>query len=113
MDSLSINDLELWTHIGVPEEERRIEQRVLVSIELSTDLSPVGKNDDVTKGIDYEKIVADVRELAQTERKTIERLAEDIAETVLLKYQSKSVKVSIQKNPLPGVRGACVTIERP
>lgn len=113
MDSLSIHDLELWTRIGVPDEERKTEQKVLVTIELIGDLSPAGKTDDVTRGIDYETLVNDVRVLATTERKTIERLAEDIAAMILKSYKPQSVKVSVFKQPLPGVRGVKATITRP
>jgi dihydroneopterin aldolase len=113
MDSLTITDLELWTHIGVPDEERKTEQRIHVTIELLGDLFPVGKTDDVTKGIDYEILTNDVRTLANTERKTIERLAEDIAAMILKSYKPQSVKVSVFKQPLPGVRGVTATITRP
>ncbi|MBM3227530.1 dihydroneopterin aldolase [Candidatus Peribacteria bacterium] len=113
MNTLTIHDLELWTHIGVPEEERKTEQRILVTIELLSDLSPVGKTDDVTQGIDYEQLVHDVRVLAKIERKTIERLAEDIAAMILKSYKPESVKVSVLKQPLPGVRGVKATITRP
>ena len=112
MDCLTITDLELWTHIGVPEIERKTEQRIFATIELLGDLSPVGKTDDVSLGIDYEKLVNDVRTLAKTERKTIEHLAEDIAVMILKSYKPDSVKVSIWKEPLPGVRGIQATIER-
>lgn len=112
MDSLSIHDLELRTRIGVPEEERKAEQRILVTIELFGDLSLVGKTDDVTCGIDYEKLVNDVHGLAKTERRTIERLAEDIAQMVLKFYKPQSVKVSVWKEPLPGIRGVKATMER-
>lgn len=112
MDSLCITDIELWTHIGVPEEERKTEQRILVTIELLGDLSPVGKTDDVTKGIDYEKLTNDIRALAKTERKTIERLAEDIAAMILQSYKPQSVKVSVFKQPLPGMKGITATIDR-
>ena len=113
MDTLSIHDLELWTRIGVPEEERKTEQKVLVTIELISDLSPVGKTDDVMQGIDYETLVNDVRLLAKTARKTVERLAEDIAAMVLQSYKPQSVKVSVWKEPMQGVRGVKATIVRP
>ncbi len=113
MDTLSIHDLELWTRIGVPDAERKTEQKMLVAIELIGDLSAVGNSDDVTRGIDYEALVNDVRLLAKTERKTIERLAEDIAAMILKSYKPQSVKVSVWKEPLPGIRGVKVTLARP
>lgn len=113
MDLLTIHDIELWTCIGVPEVERKTEQRILVTIELSGDLSPIGTTDDVIKGIDYASLVTDVRALATTERKTIERLAEDIAEMILKKYAPASVTISIEKQPpIPGVKSVIATVTR-
>ena len=65
MDTLTITDLELWTRIGVPDDERETEQRILVTIELSLDLSAVSASDDVTQGMDYETLTNDVRALGK------------------------------------------------
>lgn len=113
MDSLFVKDLELWTHIGVPKEERDSEQLLRVSVELFTDLSSVGRKDDLKKGIDYEAVVKDIRKLATTERKTIERLAEDIAAMILKKYKPFAVEVSVEKRPIPGMKSVSVTLGRP
>lgn len=113
MDTLTITDLELWTRIGVPDEERKAEQRILVTIELSLDLSAVSASDDVTQGINYKTLTNDVRALGKKERKTIERLGEDIAHMILQKYAPHAVKVSVFKQPLPGVKGVTATIARP
>lgn len=112
MDSLLIDRLELWTRIGVPKEERKQEQCVLVNVELFTDLSAIAKKDDVKKGIDYDLVVKDIRKLATTERKTIERLAEDIAAMILKKYRPYAVEVSVEKRPIPGVESVIVTLSR-
>ncbi len=113
MDSLSIDGIELSTHIGVPEEERKKEQRLLVSIELFLDLSAAGRTDDVTQSVDYYQVTLRIRTLAQQERKTIESFAEDIAQMILKEFQpAGGVKVSVWKFPMPGVRAVCATIER-
>jgi FolB domain-containing protein len=113
MDSLYIQDLEVWTRIGVPNEERANEQRLLVSIELFLDLAPAAKTDDVSKSIDYALVASDVRALAGTSRKTLERFAEDTATMILKTYApAGGVKVSIQKFILPDTKAVCLTIFR-
>ncbi len=114
MDSLFIDGLELWTRIGIADEEREKEQRLTVNIELFLDLSPAGTNDDLTRSIDYLAVTQQVRELAKTERKTIEALAEDIAAMILKQFTpAGGVKVSVWKFPIPGVRSVAATIFRP
>ena len=86
-DSLIISNLELRTHIGVPDEERLEEQTIEVTIEIFLDTKEAGKDDDVSKSIDYQLAVNDVKDLAKTERKTIEKLAEDIADMIINKFK--------------------------
>ena len=111
-DTLSITDLELWTRIGVPREEREAEQRVLVTIEMSLDTRAAAQSDDVKKSINYVDVAEDLRALAKTERKTIERLAEDIAGMILEKHGAKHVAVTVKKFALPGAAHVSITIAR-
>lgn len=113
LDDLRITDLELQTRIGVPAEERLREQRVLVTIGLALNTREVGETDDVRKSIDYQKLAHDVRELAGMERRTIERLARDIAEMTLNTYAPQSVTVTVKKFPAVGAQEVAVTITRP
>lgn len=113
MDSLSVQDLEIWTQIGVPAAERATAQRLLVSVELFTNLSVVAEHDDVSRGIDYQQVTDAIRKLASTPRKTLERFVEDIAQHVLAAYSpAGGVQVSAQKFVLPGVRAVRATIFR-
>ncbi len=113
MDSLFIDSIELWTRIGVPEEERQKEQRLLVTVELLLDLSSAGKSDDVAQSINYDQVTQRIRALAQQERKTIEAFAEDTAQMILKEFGPQGgVKVTVWKFPLPGVKGVCATIWR-
>ena len=113
MDTITISGLELWTHIGVPEEERALEQRVLVDIVLRADCTEVAKTDDVEQGIDYFAVYNDVRNLAKEERKTIEKLAEDIASYILEHYRPEQIEVVVKKFILPGTEHVSVSIVRP
>ena len=108
-DILTISGLELWTHIGVPEEERIQEQRLLIDIALH--LESKGNADEVS--IDYEKVAQDIQALGKTERKTVEKLASDIAEMILKKYSPESVTITVKKFPLACAEHISLTILRP
>ncbi len=114
MDSITLEDIEIWTRIGVPEEERAVEQRLLVSVELFSDLAPAAKADDVGKGIDYDAVTVALRDLAGgAPRKTMERFVEDAAAMILKAFKpAGGVKVSAQKFVLPGVKAVHVTVFR-
>ena len=113
VDTLTISSIELWTHLGVPESERATEQRVLVTIIMNVDASKTGKTDDVHDTINYQAVVSDIRSLAIVARKTIERLAEDIAEMILRNYKPAIVTVCVTKYVLPGTKDICLSITRP
>ena len=101
-DSLIIKDLEIWTRIGVPQEEREAEQRLLVTVEMALDTTAAAKNDDVKKSINYVDVSEDLKTLARTERKTIERFTHEAAKMILRKYKPKEVTVSVKKFAVPG-----------
>ncbi len=111
--TLRIDELEVWSPIGVPDAERGSEQRLLVTAELTLDLTAIIASDDVTKGIDYDRIAEGIRELAKIERKTIERFADEIAEWLSEHFDVASVRVTVQKFAIPGARSASVTVSRP
>jgi FolB domain-containing protein len=112
-DTIRIVDLELWTRLGVPESERAAPQRVRLTVEFPVDAPAVARIDDLSGSIDYEAVVRSIRALAGTERRTLERFAEDVAARVLREHGARSVRVTVRKFPLPGVREVSLTIERP
>ncbi len=114
MDSITLNNIETWTRIGVPDAERSHPQRLLVSLELFCSLKLVAASDDLSKGIDYQVVTDAILELGKSERKTAERFAEDIATMLLAKFKpAGGVRVSIQKKPPLPLEAACITITRP
>ncbi len=113
VDLLTITDLELWTRIGIPDLERETEQRLLITVEMNLDTRAAAKTDDVKKSINYFDVCEDLKTLAKTERKTIERFAEDAAQMILARHKPLSVRIHIKKFAIPGSSSISVTIERP
>ena len=114
MDSIDLTDIALDVRIGITEEERRLPQRLLASVEIFHPTGPTATSDSLVDGIDYAKVADAILALQATERNTVERLAEDIADVILKEYAPEGgVKVRVQKFPLPSLRSASVTIVRP
>ena len=111
-DTLIISDLSVWTHIGVPSVERATEQQLLVTVEMSLDTKAAAKSDDVKKSINYFNVAEDIKTLAKTERKTIERFAEEVAKMILKKHKTSSATVTVIKFPPIGAASVCLTVTR-
>ncbi len=113
MDSIFLQDIAVKTRIGVPASERAAEQTLHVSVELFHGLNNVATSDDVRLGIDYQTVTEDILSLATTERKTVERFAEDIAAELIKKFKPDGgVKITVKKTPPLPLASACITIQR-
>lgn len=114
MDTLHIRDLRISTKIGITDAERIHAQELLVSIWMETSIRDVAHDDALMKGIDYAAVSKAIEDLGHTERRTIERFAEDTAKILLEEFKPHSVSVSIEKHPADiACAAACITIQRP
>jgi len=112
-DTILISDIETQCFIGVPDEERNAPQRLLISLELENDFSRASAEDDLMATINYHAVYLWVQEIcAERERKLIETLAEDIASSILAKFEVKCIRVEIKKFILPKTGYVSVKIER-
>jgi len=113
MDTISIHALIVPTRIGITQEERSTEQTVKVSVEITCDTKKAGETDAIEDTIDYEVVANAIKELGKTQRNTVEKFAEDIAEKVLKDFGGTSTKITIEKFVLPDTEAVSVTITRP
>ena len=112
-DKITIKDLELHFHVGVPEEERSEPQKLLITIEMTLDLGPSGATDNLAETIDYYAVSQAVKTLGQARRwKLIEALADDICQLVLNDFKPNAVRVLIKKFILPETRWVSVEMSR-
>jgi dihydroneopterin aldolase len=112
-DKITIEDLEVHFHVGVPEEERSEPQKLLITIEMTLDLGPSGATDNLAETIDYYAVSQAVKALGQARRwKLIEALADDICQLVLNNYGPNAVRVLIKKFILPDTRWVSVEMSR-
>jgi dihydroneopterin aldolase len=112
-DRIEVRDLELSSHVGVPDAERSEPQRLTVSITLSPANAFTDLGDDISRTVDYYALTRRVRKLAaERPRKLIETLVEEIAQCCLLEFAVRDVEVELRKYILPDTSYVAVRVRR-
>ncbi len=113
LSKISIVDLEVFYHVGVPAAERVQTQRLLVTLEMESDFSAAAKSDDIRDTIDYFAVTQRLLKFGDGhEWKLIEKLAADIADMVLAEFKPQSVTVEVKKFPIPQARHVSVSLTK-
>ena len=113
MDTITICDLEVFYHIGVPAEERAKTQRLLLTIEIRKDFAPAASADDLAQTIDYDAVCQRLLGFGQDcHWELIETLAVDIAQMILADFPAKAVSVEVKKFIIPQARYISVSVMR-
>jgi len=113
-DLIRVIDLEVFAHLGVPDKERRDAQRLLVSLEMSTNsFAHAAGTDSLVWTINYDEVIEHVKNLAaKRPRKLLETLAEEMAFDLLKAFPIKKITLEIKKFIVPDARYISVKIER-
>jgi 7,8-dihydroneopterin aldolase/epimerase/oxygenase len=115
-DVIRIERLELFAHIGVPEEERAKAQRLTFNLTLWPARALTELDDEISRAVNYAAVCAEVRSFVQDRRdKLIETLAKALAARLLERFEIRRVTVELRKYILPEVEfvSVIVTRERP
>jgi dihydroneopterin aldolase len=99
MDKIHIEGLEVSALIGVYDWERKHQQRLIVDVELSADLSEAALTDDVKYTLNYAQISQGISDFAaQSQFKLIEALASHMVDWLLQSFPNlKSVRLKLSK----------------
>ena len=118
-DVIEVRGLRALAICGALPEEQARPQPVEVDLDVVVDLSPAGSSDDLDDTVDYAAIAADVEQVLIHERFTLlERLAQRLAEVVLVDPRVAAVTVAVRKlrPPVPqqlDTTGVRITRRRP
>jgi len=113
MDKIRITDLEVFYHVGVPDEERAKPQRLLISIEMEHDFTSAISRDNLADTIDYYAIAQRLLHFGDDcHWQLIETLSADIASMILDDFEPKSVSVEIKKFVIPQAAHVSVSLHR-
>jgi len=112
-DQIEILGLKVFTHIGVPDDERAHAQELLVDLWLVPSLSFAETPDALGPAVDYAAVASAIVALAAARpRQLIETLASEIAALVLGEFAVRRVEVRVRKFILPETEHVAVRLVR-
>jgi dihydroneopterin aldolase len=113
VDTIVISDLEVRLRVGVPDDERREPQRLLLTVEMRTDFAAAIKTDSIAATIDYFAVSQALLKFGDgREWRLIEKLAADVAEMILARFHPAAVSVEVKKFIIPQARFVSVRVTR-
>lgn len=108
--TLHLEDLEIWTHIGVPDEERAQAQKLLVS--LNFQINPP-ETDQISQTIDYAQVALAIADFAKSHScQLIENLSQKLADFLQHQFAITHLELTIKKFILPNCRWVAVSYKR-
>jgi dihydroneopterin aldolase len=116
-DRIRLTDVQFHGHCGCTDAERELGQRLSLDLEVELFLADATATDDLSRTIDYVKLIETVVHLGNRLRPTLlETLAERLADAVLEQFHPHRVTIRLRKvaPPVDAVAGAFeVEIARP
>ncbi len=114
MDTIFIRKLKVECVVGVHQWERKLPRKLLLDIELDTDIRRPAKSDDLKHALDYHRVAEVAAVLAQASQfQLIETLAEALAAKLLDEFAASAVRISVHKpGAVAGAESVGVRIQR-
>lgn len=113
MDQIKITDLEVYYCAGVTDEERAQPQRLLLTVEMTADLTAAAISDRIQKTIDYHAVAQELLRFGHKRSwRLIEKLAVNLADFILAQFQPRTVTVEVKKFPIPQAAHVSVRVTR-
>jgi dihydroneopterin aldolase len=116
MSFITIVDLEVFYRVGISEEVRAKQQRLLLTLDIKFDFSSAAVSGRIGRTIDYYEVAQRLLKLGETRSwRLIESVATDVADKILSEFHPESVTVEVKKFSIPEARyvSASLTKQRP
>ncbi|GAC30050.1 dihydroneopterin aldolase [Brumicola pallidula] len=98
MDLVKIQGLTVHALIGVFEFERHAKQRLILDVDMVTDLELAASTDDVNNTIDYGKVAQRLAELADgSSYFLLEALAKEMLDMIFAEFNPQKVTLTVNK----------------
>lgn len=113
LDSIHVEQLEVFARLGVTENERNTPQRITVSMTVwpRTQFDELG--DDIGRTVNYSALCVAAREfVADRADKLIETFAWQLASHLLQAFPVRKARIELRKFVLPDAQYASVVVER-
>ena len=97
-DYVSVRDLAVQAVIGVHDWEREIEQRLVISVDVQTDVRAAAASDDLAGALDYSAVAETIAAvLREGKFRLIETAAERVAERLLADFRLPWLRLELRK----------------
>src|SRR5215216_1187944 len=112
-DEIHIEQLEISTHIGVPEEERTIPQRLSISISFWPRKQARDLADKIDQTVNYSAVAEETKKFVGAQSLSlIETLADRLAMYLLNNFALQKVIVEVRKFVLSDAKYVSATVTR-
>jgi|SRR6266496_3513404 len=112
-DRIHIEQIEVFTHIGVPEEERSTPQRLTVSISFWPYHEAGHLADKIENAVNYSAVAEETRNFMRDQSvNLIETLADRLAMHLLKTFRMQKITIELRKFPFEDAKYVSVTITR-
>jgi dihydroneopterin aldolase len=113
LDKIHIEQLEVYTRVGVPQEERAKPQRLTVNISLWPYQQASDLADHIGRTVNYSAVADETKNFLRDQSvKLIETLAERLANHLLKSFPIRKVTIELRKFVLQDVKYVSVTVTR-
>jgi 7,8-dihydroneopterin aldolase/epimerase/oxygenase len=112
-DKIHIEQLEVFTRIGVPEEERANPQKLMVSISLWPYQQTSDLADHIERAVNYSIVAEETKNFVRDQSVSlIETLADRLASHLLTRFPIQKVTIELRKFVLQDAKFVSVTVTR-
>ena len=112
-DKIHIEQLDVFTRIGVPEEERANPQKLTVSISFWPYQQPGDVADHIERAVDYSAVAGETKNFVRDHSVSlVETLADRLASHLLKSFPIQKVTIELRKFPLEDAKHVSVTVTR-
>jgi dihydroneopterin aldolase len=101
-DSVSVKDLSVRAVIGVHAWERDVEQTLVVSVDMATDVRKAAASDDLADALDYSAVAKTIAAVLRDGKfRLIETAAERVADRLLADFRLSWLRLELRKPITP------------
>jgi 7,8-dihydroneopterin aldolase/epimerase/oxygenase len=112
-DCIHIEQLEVFTHIGVPEKERSTPQRLTISISFWPYHPQQDVADKIDNTVNYSIVAEETKNFVRLQSTNlIETLADRLAMHLLKTFRIQKITVELRKFPFEDAKHVSVTVTR-
>jgi len=114
VDIVYIKELQVETVIGIYDWEREIRQKVVLTLEMGTDIAAAARSEDIGNTLDYNAVSKRLLAfVSESEFLLVETLAEEVAKLVLTEFGVRWLRLAVGKpGAVPAAADVGVVIER-